>query len=63
MIGNKTRTILVGIVTSAWVVNFSASFISEDYKPSEAVNGVFMLVVGAIFAAGARGNGKDGEGG
>ena len=59
MISSKVRTAIISVVTAAWAVNFTAPFFISDYRPSEAVNGVFLLVVGALFATKTRGD-KDG---
>ena len=61
MISSRMRTTLVTIVTTAWIINFGAGFFNEDYQSSDAVNGIFMLIVGAIFAAGAKSNGGGGD--
>ena len=55
MISSRTRTAIISVVTAAWAVNFAAPFFISDYRPSEAVNGVFLLVVGALFAAKSKG--------
>ena len=57
------RTALLAIITAVWVVNFAAGFVVADYNPSESVNAVFMLVIGAIFALSKREEkGGDGDG-
>lgn len=59
MIGERTRTIILAVVTSVWATNFMAGVFIADYRPSESINGIFMAIVGGLFAIGARGgNGK-----
>lgn len=59
MIGDRTRTIIIGVVTSVWATNFMAGLVVTDYKPSESINGIFMAIVGGLFALGARNNNQD----
>jgi len=63
VIGDRTRTVVIGVVTTVWATNFIAGLLVEGYKPSESVNGIFMIIVGSLFALGSRsGAKKDGEG-
>lgn len=65
MIGDRTRTVVIAVVTTVWAVNFGAGLLIEGYRPSESINGIFMIIVGSLFAlGGVRGNGakKDDEG-
>lgn len=58
MIGDRTRTVIIAVVTTVWAINFTAGLVVENYKPSESINGIFMAIVGGLFALGARsGNG------
>jgi len=59
MIGDRTRTIIIGVVTSVWATNFLAGLVVDNYKPSESINGIFMAIVGGLFALGARNAGKN----
>lgn len=61
MISDRTRTVIIGVVTTVWAVNFLAGVAVDDYKPSESINGIFMAIVGGLFALGARAGKKDGE--
>lgn len=63
MISDRVRTVIIGVVTSVWAVNFTAGLVVEGYQPSESINGIFMAIVGGLFALGARHGGKrdDGE--
>ena len=54
MISDRTRTIIIFVVTTVWAVNFAAGLVVPNYKPSESINGIFMAIVGGLFALGAR---------
>lgn len=54
MISDRTRTIVIFVVTVVWALNFTAGLVLTDYKPSESINGIFMAIVGGLFALGAR---------
>lgn len=60
MIGVRTRTVIIGVVTGVWATNFFAGLVVNDYKPDQAINGIFMAIVGGLFALGARSK-KDGD--
>ena len=62
MIDETTRRVIIYLVSAVWAVNFAAGFVVEDYKPDQAINGIFMAIVGGLFALGAK-NGKNGGGG
>lgn len=69
MISDRVRTVIIGVVTTVWAINFTAGLVVDDYKPSESINGIFMAIVGGLFALGARAgqqknedSSKDGEG-
>lgn len=57
--GQGTRTAIITVVTTVWAVNFFAGLVVADYRPSESINGIFMAIVGGLFALGARGNPPD----
>jgi hypothetical protein len=60
MISDRTATILIGVVTTAWAANLLvAMFQINDYQPSESINGIFLTIVGGAFALRARGKGDD----
>lgn len=61
MIGERTRTIIIGVVTAVWAINFGAGFFVKDYSPSESINGIFMAIVGGLFALGATRHNKGGD--
>lgn len=54
MVGDKTRTVVIAVVTTVWALNFAAGILVKDYNPSESINGIFMAIVGGLFALGAR---------
>ena len=53
---DRTRTVIIAVVTVVWAVNFGAGLVVDGYEPDQAINGIFMAVVGGLFALGARGN-------
>lgn len=61
MIGDRSRTIIIGVVTAVWAINFLAGLVVDGYEPSESINGIFMAIVGGLFALGAR-KGTGGKG-
>lgn len=61
MIGDRSRTIIIGVVTTVWAINFFAGLAVPGYEPSESINGIFMAIVGGLFALGAR-KGAGGKG-
>lgn len=62
---DRTATAVIAVVTAMWVANIVAGMVKfNDYQPSEAINGIFMTIVGGAFALRARarnGNGRGGE--
>lgn len=56
MISERTRAVIIGVVTTVWASNFLAGVFLHDYKPSESINAIFMAIVGGLFAIGGRGN-------
>lgn len=53
--GDRTRTAVIAVVTAVWAVNFAAGlYPAWGYKPEQAINGIFMTIVGGLFALGAR---------
>lgn len=62
MLTDKTRTTVIAVVTTVWAGNFIAGLIPAlEYEPDQAINGIFMAIVGGLFALGSRGG--DGGGG
>lgn len=59
---DKTATWVIGVVTAVWAANIVLGMAQiNDYQPSEAVNGIFMTIVGGAFALRARArNGNNG---
>jgi hypothetical protein len=66
MISDRTRTIVIGVVTAVWALNFLAGLVpAVGYQPDQTINGIFMAIVGGLFALGAKdknGNGRNGGG-
>lgn len=47
------RYVLIGVITTMWVLNFLAPIFTNTYKPDPSVNAIFMIVIGALFGADA----------
>lgn len=67
MIEPKLRSWIISVVTIVWAMNFIAGLIPQlKYSPDQAINAIFMAIVGGLFALGARdkrdGKDKDDEG-
>lgn len=60
MPSERVRNAIIAVVTTVWAVNFAAGLLVQDYQPDQAINAIFMAVVGGLFAIGAR---KDSNGG
>lgn len=48
------RNIIAGIVTLVWAANFASGLFVKGYEPDQAINGIFMAIVGGLFVAGAK---------
>lgn len=53
MNGDKTRFIITWLVAALWAGNQVAAFTIKDYHQSESLNGIFMVIVTALFVSGA----------
>jgi len=60
MLGPRATTIIVGLVSAIWAVNFIAGIVIPTYKADQAINGIFMAIVGGTLALGQRKPPKDG---
>lgn len=55
MISDRSANAIIGVVTAVWAGNLIAGMIPWlNHEPSEAVNGIFMAIVGGAFALRAR---------
>lgn len=61
MISSGARTVVIGVVTTIWAFNVLGGAFLPDYEPSESINGIFMVIVGGLFALKKKG-GEDGDG-
>lgn len=53
----RTRNIVIGVVTTVWTINFTASVIPAfAYDADQAINGIFMAIVGGLIAYGGKKN-------
>lgn len=54
MLSERSRTVIIFIITGVWAVNFIAGLAVPHYQTSESINGIFMAIVGGLFAFGAK---------
>lgn len=55
MIDPKLKNWIISIVTAVWALNFLVGIIPWfHYKPDQAINAIFMAIVGGLFALQAR---------
>lgn len=48
---NKLRSVVIGIVTAVWAINFTAPIFVQDYEPSPELNVAFMAIIGVLTAS------------
>lgn len=51
---DKTRTVVIWVVTFIWVLNFFLGWLVKDYQVSESVNAVFFAIITATFVSNAK---------
>lgn len=62
MIDPKLKNWIISIVTAVWALNFLVGLVPQvDYKPDQAINAIFMAIVGGLFALSAKSDKKDNE--
>jgi hypothetical protein len=55
MIDPKLKKQIIYVVTAVWALNFLVGIIPWfDYKPDQAINAIFMAIVGGLFAISER---------
>jgi hypothetical protein len=54
MPSERVRNAIIAVVTAVWAVNFGAGLFVSTYQPDQAINAIFMAIVGGLFAIGAR---------
>lgn len=55
MIDPRLRNWIISTVTVVWALNFLVGIIPAfHYKPDQAINAIFMAIVGGLFAISAR---------
>jgi len=59
VISPRLRDGVIVLVCVVWATNFLAGLFIDDYESSEAINAIFMGIVGGLFALGARKSGDD----
>jgi hypothetical protein len=60
VISKATTTGLAIAVTVIWAANVIAGIVMDSYEADQAVNGIFMAIVGGLIAA-SRGGSKGGD--
>lgn len=59
-LSDRSANIIIGVVTAVWAGNIAAGMVQlNGYQPSEAINGIFLTIVGGAFVL--RSKGKDDE--
>lgn len=59
-ISDRAANVIIGVVTAVWAGNIVAGMVQlNGYQPSEAINGIFLTIVGGAFVL--RSKAKDGE--
>lgn len=49
-LSDRSANIIIGVVTAVWAGNIIAGMASiNGYQPSEAINGIFLTIVGGAF--------------
>lgn len=47
---NMTKAVVI-VVTAIWAANIVAGIVMDSYEADQAVNGIFMAIVGGLLAA------------
>lgn len=64
MIDSRLRNWIIIVVTAVWATNFVAGIIPQfEYQPDQAINAIFMGIVGGLFAMSAKQGGDKGDDG
>lgn len=61
MLSRRATTWVVGLVSGVWAVNFLAGLVLPQYDSDQAINGIFMAVVGGALALGRKTKDDDDE--
>lgn len=60
MIDPKLKNWIISIVTAVWALNFLVGIVPWfHYKPDQAINAIFMAIVGGLFALSAKNDKTD----
>lgn len=54
VLSERSRTVIIFVITAVWAVNFTAGLVVPGYQTSESINGIFMAIVGGLFALSAK---------
>lgn len=63
MLSDRMAKAIIVLVTTIWTANFVAVFVIEGYQGDQAINAIFMAIVGGTFALRAKGSGHRDEDG
>jgi hypothetical protein len=63
MLTRRGTAWVVGLVSTVWAVNFLAGLLIPSYDGDQAINGIFMGIVGGVLALGwkAKDDDRDGD--
>lgn len=61
MIDPRLKNGIIIVVTTIWATNFLAGLVIKSYEPDQAINAIFMGIVGGLFALGVRDNSGGGK--
>lgn len=49
-LSDRSANVIIGVVTAVWAGNILAGMLQVNgYQPSEAINGIFLTIVGGAF--------------
>jgi hypothetical protein len=49
-LSDRSANVIIGVVTVVWAGNILAGMLQVNgYQPSEAINGIFLTIVGGAF--------------
>ena len=62
MLDSRIKNAILITVTSVWAANFLAGLIPTfHYHPDQTINGIFMGIVGGVFALSAKRDHDEGD--
>lgn len=61
LLSRRAATLVVGLVSVVWAINFFAGVVLPGYKSDPAINAIFMAIVGGALALGRKGAQDSGQ--